>query len=311
MSKLIFKTLYGSRLFGVSTKDSDFDYKGIFVEDLSELLEKKNEVRQFEIPASATSKKIETELFSLNYYMKLLSNGQVIPMDMLFTPKEYWTDSSEVWEKIRAVKQELVSSRVGPFVGYARGQAMKYGLKGNKIVTIEKALKLVSMNYSFNDICAELDGMEGVVFETERTSNRNIRHIRICGKSFGETTDRVLWTVPLQKLRDSFGKRAEEAVNGIDLKAQYQTVRICCEAIELLTTGEITFPRPEADTLIKIRGNEFTPIQLEEMIESLFATLQEVEPKTTLPAEPNYTRMTDLVYDAQESYLKELYVLKP
>jgi hypothetical protein len=301
MSRLIFKTLAGSRLYGVATEESDYDYKGVFMEDLWELLEKKDDVRR----ATDSTSNSEVELFSLNYYMKLLGQGQVIPLDMLFAPKDLWTDSSEEWEAIHAQRKHMVSSNITPFVGYAKGQAMKYGLKGNKILTIEKAIKLVELNFSFDNICTELVDMDGISFEVEKTSNRDVRHIVICGKSFGETTKADLWLGPLQKLRKSFGRRAEQAADGIDLKAQYHTVRICCEAVELLTTGELTFPRPEADTLIKIRAGEFTSEQLEAMVEKNFEMVKFAEENTSLPAKPDTEKMNQLVYDLQANYLAE------
>jgi hypothetical protein len=301
MSRLIFKTLAGSRLYGVSTEDSDYDYKGVFMEDLCELLKKTDDVRRATDPTSNS----EVELFSLNYYMKLLGQGQVTPLDMLFAPKELWTDSSKEWEAIQAQRKYMVSSNITPFVDYAKGQAIKYGFKGNKILTIEKAIKLVELNFSFDNICTELADMDGISFDVEKTSNRTIRHIVICGKSFGETTKVNLWLDPLQKLRKSFGRRAEQVAGGIDLKAQYHTIRICCEAVELLTTGELTFPRPEADTLIKIRAGEFTSKQLEAMVEKHFEMVKFAEENTSLPAKPNTEKMNQLVYNLQANYLAE------
>jgi hypothetical protein len=238
--------------------------------------------------------------------MKLLGQGQVIPLDMLFAPKEFWTDSSDEWKTIQKHRKLMVSSNITPFVGYAKGQAMKYGLKGNKIQTIEVAMGLVDAGLDFDAICQGLKGMDGVVFEVEKTTNKDIRHIVICGKSFGETTKLYLWKGPLNKLRKSFGRRAEQAADGVDLKAQYHTVRICSEAIELLTTGELTFPRPEADTLIKIREGHYSTTQLEEMVESYFDQVKEAELVTRLTPKPDFAKMDELVYKLQASYLLEV-----
>lgn len=303
MSKKIFRTLAGSRLYGAQNKNSDYDYKGVFLEDLDELLLKKDNVNVFK-----TSNGVEEEHFSLNYYMKLLGQGQVIPVDMLFAPAKYWTHSSEEWELIQSERDKFVSANVVPFVGYAKGQAMKYGAKGNKIKTIEKALSLVQARIPFEQLCDELEGMEGVEFHTEAAAGGPLPHVIICGKSFGKTTRYDLWEQPLQKLRSAFGSRAELASQGLDLKAQYHTIRICSEAVELLSTGQLTFPRPEADTLIKIRNGDFTSNQLEELVETQFNLVKNAEASTTLPQQPDFSRMKEVVYQLQASYLQQQFI---
>ena len=297
----IVKILAGSRLYGCATKDSDYDYKGIYFETLEQLLNKSSETIR------TTEDNTEFELYSLNYYMKLLSNGQVIPIDMLFAPKQFIIDNSNTWELIQANRNEFISCNIIPFVDYAKGQAIKYGLKGSKINTINEVIRLVKLSLPFEYICATLIDMEGIEFKDEITnSNKIIKHIIICGKSFGETTDYSLWLEPLEKLRASFGKRAELAMDtGLDLKAQYHTIRICEEAIELLTTGNITFPRPEADTLMKIRNGEYNKIALEELIEDCFNRVKIAETATNLKLTPNYEFMKDIVLEEQRVFLLE------
>ncbi len=40
--KILFKTLFGSHLYGTDTEKSDKDYKGIFIAPLSEIILKKD-----------------------------------------------------------------------------------------------------------------------------------------------------------------------------------------------------------------------------------------------------------------------------
>lgn len=309
MTKILFKTLAGSRLFGCSTKDSDYDYKGIHFQNLTQLLNKTDDTIRTNnaLDDEPIDGLVETETYSLNYYMKLLGAGQVIPMDMLFAPKKFWTVSSPTWELIQEHREEFVSCNITPFIGYAKGQAMKYGLKGAKLNTIDEAIRLVEARVSFDYLCYTLKNMDGISFEDEKTVNGTIvKHILICGKSFGATTDYSLWVEPLTKLKNSFGKRAAAAMStGQDLKAQYHTVRICKEATELLTTGSITFPRPEADILSKIRLGDYTKETLVDLIELCFYEAQEAEKSTKLRIKPLYDNMANLVYTEQAKYLLE------
>ena len=226
---------------------------------------------------------------------------------MLFAPPAFWTNATDAWEEIYQERKKFVSANIMPFVGYAKGQAMKYGLKGNKIKTIEKALELVKANIPFNTLRESLSGMEGVNLSEEITANRTIPGIDICGKTFGLTTDYKLWIGPLEKLLRSFGERAKQASEGVDLKAQYHTMRICYEAIELLETGELTFPRPEVADLIKIRKGEYNKEQLELAIETVFQKVKIAETKSTLQKQPDINRMNELVYTLQAKYLHETF----
>ena len=297
MSDIIFRTLAGSRLYGVETDTSDYDFKGIYLESLPDLLDKKDNTRR------NVSGNIEEELFSLNYYMKLLAHGQVIPVDMLFAPKEFWSHSSEAWELIHSERHSFVSSNIVPFVGYAKGQAMKYGLKGNKIKTIEKALELVKNNTPFDELCDYLYDREYEGIEIYKEKKAQITHISICGKSFGSTTDYKLWLEPLEKLLLTFGERAKLAADGVDLKAQYHTLRICYEAIELLTTGNLTFPRPEAPILKDIRNGFYSQELLESLVESKFFAVKEAEKTTSISKYPDFNRMKEIVLETQKNYI--------
>ena len=300
MTKLMFRTLAGSRLYGVETEDSDYDYKGVFIEDLQDLLKKERNVKTF------SGEEEEEEMFSLNYYLQLLGQGQVIPVDMLFAPKQFWTHSSLEWEMLHDERRRFVSANILPFVGYAKGQAMKYGIKGNKLTTVDAAIALLKKEATFDEMVAHLSGMEGVENRVENAAGGPIRHLVICGKSFSETTKFELWAGPLLKLKASYGKRAEAATGGVDLKAQYHTMRICSEAIELLTSGELTFPRPEVDVLRKIRAGEYSATQLAEMIDLAFAKVKEAETTTKLQATPDFQRMQELNLSFHSAYLREI-----
>lgn len=298
MSKVIFKTIAGSRLYGVETPESDYDIKGVFLESLPELLAKQKNVKQEKLENK------ETELFSLNYYMNLVGNGQVVPLDMLFAPPKFWVSASSEWDDIYDNRHKFVSRNISPFVGYAKQQAIKYGAKGSKLTTLKTALDLVESEYSFDMLCKSLSGLDGIEFSIETAPGGvNIKHIIICGKSFGETTDRKLWMGPLRKLLVSYGNRSRQATNGIDLKAQYHAVRICSEAIELLTTGNLTFPRPEADTLRYIRAGKFEKDELEVLVDGLFYRVKELEKTTSLQDTPDIALMEDLVFSLQSKYL--------
>jgi predicted nucleotidyltransferase len=59
--------------------------------------------------------------------------------------------------------------------------------------------------------------------------------------------------------RGKKGQRPElEAEFGYDTKAGMHSIRLLYEAVELMNTGKLTFPRPEKNLLINIRGGAWT-----------------------------------------------------
>ncbi len=299
--KTIFKSLMGSRLYGCDIPSSDYDNKGIFLEDLTDLLDKKPNVFRDNSVVN-----IEEEMYCLSYFMKLLQSGNTIPVEMLFIPETYWLETSKQWEEIVANRSKIVSSNIYPFIAYAKTQAEKYGFKGEKLTTIKNATLIVNTGLTFDGLCSYFKDQPGIGFNTEITrSTKPIRHIVICGKSFGETTNQKLWLEPLFKMLKTYGKRAQEATEGIDLKAQYHSVRLMNEAIELFTTGFITFPRPEANLLLEIRNGNYDKKAAETLIDTTYNKLLKVKEASTLQSKPDINLMNELVYKFQADYMRE------
>ena len=61
--------------------------------------------------------------------------------------------------------------------------------------------------------------------------------------------------------------------DGSDNKSLYHTLRLLSEGVELLTTGHITYPRPEANILMKIRLGKISQSRVYDLIEETQETL--------------------------------------
>ena len=297
--KNIFTTLYGSHLFGCAVPTSDEDYKSVHLESLSDLLFKDTHALNSKDETGLF--KIESESFSLRFFFKMLGEGQVIATDMFFTPPGYWRGTiSPIWTELLKLRPYVITRNIAPFAGYARGQSYKYG---NKVLTVQKAIHLLEAKEPFDKLCEELKGMEGIKFSTEHTAGGDIRHLAICGKDFGETTEYHLWLNPIYRLEKQYGERARLSISGTDLKAQYHTVRICCEAIELLSTGTITFPRPEAATLLKIRIGEYGEDALRNLVDAKMTELKETVAMDSLPTVADQAKINDFVLAMEKDFL--------
>jgi hypothetical protein len=88
-----------------------------------------------------------------------------------------------------------------------------------------------------------------------------------------------------------------EKNEGIDWKALSHAVRVASEAIELLNTGKITFPRPDKDLLLAIKTGAMEYKEVEKIIEQGLIDLEIAQEKSILRSEPDWKKADELVYN--------------
>jgi hypothetical protein len=108
------------------------------------------------------------------------------------------------------------------------------------------------------------------------------------------------------RIYENYGDRARLAQSneGVDWKALSHAVRVGNEAIELLTTRHITFPLANAPHILKIKRGELSYSQVSEEIEQLLVDVETASAQSSLPPEPDYQFIDDLVCDVYETLIK-------
>ena len=146
-----------------------------------------------------------------------------------------------------------------------------------------------------------IDRMNGralVSFEvSQHEKDKGLVYLSVCDRLMPFTNKVIDAIQVLQRLDDNYGNRARMAASneGIDWKALSHAVRVGEEAIELLKTGMIQFPRPNADFLLSIKKGELQYATVAEYIENVFERLLEAEKESTLPAEPNRDKADEII----------------
>jgi predicted nucleotidyltransferase len=129
---IIVKMKFGAHLYGTATSDSDLDYKGIFLPTKEQLLlgrvAKSHNYSTGKNDSRNTKNDVDTELYSLHYFVKLACDGQTAAMDMLHAPDGMILEKSKIWDEIVKNRQKFYTKNLKSFIDYARRQASKYGI---------------------------------------------------------------------------------------------------------------------------------------------------------------------------------------
>lgn len=323
--KLIVKMEFGSRVYGTNLPKSDRDYKFIYVPDPKDIiLQKAKPNVQQNVKLSKTTKNtqddVDCEGFSLQQYLNLLLDGQTMAVDMLFTPKEQVEDGelSWVWDVIRNNKERLLTKKVKAFVGYCRGQAVRYSVKGERLSAVEYVVNALEASLVHNKNGKLVDCLETHFVENpypsliKLTEVDNKGHsevyLEVCGRKFQlNKTIHESWK-QAKGIMAEYGQRSKNASlnNGSDNKALYHAVRIASEAEELLLTGKLTFPRPEKDLLLRIRNNELRYSEISDLLDDKLIAVENALEKSALQDEPDYKYAEELVFNIYLNQVRKL-----
>lgn len=314
MENRIFFTKFGSHVYGTNVPESDHDFKGIFLPSAKEILLQratKTSINQNSNPdpnAKNTASDTDVELFSIQGFLRLCAEGQTAALDMLFAPKKHWEQTSPEWEFIIKHRNKLTHKGVSAFVGYCQSQAAKYGIKGSRIASVRTALDFLSILPPHDRLKDQWPAIEAFVkkhqsdkYSSISKDGKKVSFIEIVEKQnpagviekfFGVNNRKLGQHIfvkyameVLQRIFDEYGHRAMKAEKneGIDWKALMHAVRVCEEAKELLSTGFITFPRPEKDLLLKIRKAELPYKEVAALIEEGVQDIDDYQSKSSLP----------------------------
>lgn len=316
----IVRIKFGSHLYGTATPASDIDYKSVFVPDGRDiLLQRVRGSISNQRPKAEGEKnyagEIDEEAYSLQRYLGLAAEGQTVALDMLFAPRWAMVEPpSLIWSEIEANRRRLITRKSAAFVGYCRQQANKYGIKGSRVAAAREALALLADELERRGTMAKLgeaedriatmtDGHEHMaLLDIEGATNvhgnkRTVRHWEVCNRKMPLTqTIKSAYEV-MRRIVDEYGHRALQAESnqGVDWKALSHAVRVARQAIELLRTGEVIFPRPEAAHLTAIKLGQLPYQQVAEEIDDLLPTVEREAELSTLQPLANQAWIDDFV----------------
>jgi predicted nucleotidyltransferase len=110
--------------------------------------------------------------------------------------------------------------------------------------------------------------------------------------------------------RGKHGQRPElEAMFGYDTKMAAHMIRLMYEGIELMTSGKLTFPRPEVALLLDIRNGKFTFDEVDKMYLNLEPELRASEETSPLPRAIDQAKVSQLLTEAYLAHWRSIGLL--
>jgi len=291
--KIIVKLMFGSHLYGTADSNSDKDYKGIFMPTkeqifLGKIPKSYNTTSKEGNTAKNTSEDVDSEFYSLHYFIELACQGQTVALDMLHAPDNMILELCPIWKELVNSREKFYTKNLSAFVGYARRQAAKYGIKGSRLNACSEVLATLIKHedeIQLKDIWDKLPKGEHLHFLDELTPN-SLRQYQVVGKKFQETV-RVGYVFNiLNKFYEEYGKRAQLAAEnkGIDWKAVSHALRAAYQTKQILTENTITFPLKEAPYLTEIKqGKRDYLTKVVPELESLMNEIEELSMVSMLP----------------------------
>jgi len=204
---------------------------------------------------------------------------------MLFCNKENTIISSPEWEYIQANRAKLLNKNVMPFIGYCRQQVGKYGLRGTRLGQLDEAIAILE---KVENPAAQLITMKDSIPNKEYVFWVDLggsTHLSVLEKYY-QSTRKIKDVLELLKEKQAeYGHRARQAkVNeGIDWKAVSHAYRCIYQGLDLMNTGNISFPLKEAPILIDIKTGKYDYDRINEELPDLMAQLEEAALKSSLP----------------------------
>jgi hypothetical protein len=282
---------FGSHLYGTHTKNSDTDYKGVYMPTLEDVILQRVK-KSINTSTNKGSDKnrtedVDKEMYSLHYFIELACKGETVALDMLHAPENMTIETSMEWELIKMNRSKFYTKNLKAFVGYARRQAAKYGIKGTRLNDAKRVIDFLldsDETLRIKQVWGSLPAGEHI--QKERNGVSGLWEYVVCGRKIQETAQVKYALDMVRKFHDAYGARAKQAAKneGIDWKAVSHALRAAYQTKAILTQGNIVFPLPEAAFLKEVKSgrmhyaNEVSPV-----LESLMDEVEHLSLISDLP----------------------------
>jgi hypothetical protein len=337
--KLLFKTLIGSRAYGCSTEESDWDYKGVYAQHPEDIMsfgykEQKNESK-------------DEEYFELRRFVELASSSNPTVIELLWMPEDCIRHIHPAFQHLIDNRDAFLTKECRhSFAGYAIQQIKKArGLEKKMNWERDRVTKKSLVDFCYVDDGGKaiplLEYLDTMGMKETNCGLVNLPHFRDCyNLYYSEDEDLVykgiestnfalkLTSVPKGQKRvvmmnynkDGFMQHTTEfksyqtwlkernTQRYVDLKNHGQKIdgknmlhcmRLIDEAVEIAEQKTINIRRPNADYLISIRKGEVDLETILEQAEAGINKIRETFAASDLPESIDKERVNQLLIESR------------
>ena len=261
-----FLFISGSHLYGTATPISDMDMRGYVLPEFRNLIG----VDKFKCQEFSGE---DTKIYSLKYYLELILSGDPLLMESLFIPDVFILRKDSIYDEILDLRDDLLSNNIyNRILGYSTSEWRKaMGLK----------YKIDERTKTEDEVVNDIRNL----FKLEKTDMDSVLEILFKNKK-----RELVTSVP------SVGARRREEYDkyGYCVKSASHSVRLVGELLELITTGFITFPRPDAKLLKKIKTGQCSKEEVNDIYQELIKKVEDVKSKSVLRDKPNRNKIWEV-----------------
>ena len=252
--------------------------------------------------ARNTNEDIDRDWYSLPEFIKLCVQGEMIALDMLHAEPSYGSaGNSPEWVFIQQNRWRFYTKNMKAFLGYARKQASKYGIKGSRMAALEEVYNAIEDKGLVSNMPLRLDVATHSLpvndyckFVSSTTKQGDEQHFyEVLGSKFQLSMPLEGFVKSITAKWESYGARAKAAKEneGVDWKAVSHALRAGCQLKEIYQDGTITYPLKDREFLLNVKLGKLD--FLTEVQPALEGLIAEVE---WLAETSNYPEKVDMKF---------------
>jgi hypothetical protein len=231
-------------------------------------------------------------------------------------------------ELCRTLSKDFLHQNVNGMTGFAMKQTFDYVRRGERYSSAVRVLSIVDdmlarhqamfepvtapalrldsqwSNPPLKTVLDAIVELTGLDVGSSVNQNKTMRTLKLNGREYLETTTLLHFRNAVEKLVDQYGERSTKAAEtDVDWKSLSHAVRVYEQVIELFDTGWITFPRPNAKSLLRIKQGQCQLEVVKQLLRDLDDEVNLRLAETTFPVVNEVTRQRadSLLFDWLQS----------
>jgi predicted nucleotidyltransferase len=270
---IIFKTISGSRLYGTATEESDTDIRGVCHQTVESLVGIHGfEQYEAKVPQDIT-------IFGLTKFCQLALQCNPNIVELLFAPTsgDMCLFIGKEWHDLLEIRSAFLSRKARhTFSGYSFAQLKR----------IESHHKWIVDPPAFAPIPEEFGAVQssGSYKWSDKEGHSSYQSAQTHWRQYQE------WLANRNPTRADL-----EHKYGYDTKHGMHLARLMVQGIELLSTGFLTLPRPDAEWLLEIRNGLMDYYDIVAWAAEKQAEMVKIEETSPLPWGPDSNIVEDFL----------------